>query len=563
MPKAKKLVIPVEANAQQAIAQLKKVGTQAKKVGAKGQAAGSKMGVGFNKAALGAAALAIAIAGIAKGLKKSIELFAEFEQQQVAFEVLAGNAEIGRNLLDQIIELGRKTPFTTRQVVDVSKKLLAFGFTVRELIPTVKVLGDITAAVGRDKLPFIAKALADVKNKGKLAGQEFLQFANAGVPLIELISKSTGKSIKEVAALREASKITYKEVADALRVATEEGGKFANMMDRQNKTASGQWSEAMDNVEITLRKMGESVVDFLLPALEMFNKEMDEAFAETVGKWTKSGDVWIDQNRRVATEVEVNAILLKKQSKLSRATRVEMRAIRDEKKRIDKEDLATAKALAKAEKELADIRAKQARAKEVADNLRRAKGGFEGVDAEAPENIIEEIKLSEEMKVRIIQAAELEKQKAQKRTKDLEMLNIKNSVQFAIDNGQRLMIAADGQSRALFNIGKALYIAKTIMSGKAAVIETYESFGGYPWGIVPAGIMAGIYLSEVNAIRNMKYNSGATPTTASGVNTFSNFTTSPAIATGGTTQEAIFDDLNSGILTLVRKVDKIEKRMAI
>jgi hypothetical protein len=54
--------------------------------------------------------------------------------------------------------------------------LLAYGLQSKDIIPTLTDLGNITAGVGKEKLPFLITALGQVNTKTKLAGQELNQF---------------------------------------------------------------------------------------------------------------------------------------------------------------------------------------------------------------------------------------------------------------------------------------------------------------------------------------------------------------------------------------------------
>lgn len=75
--------------------------------------------------------------------------------------------------------------------------------------------------------------------------------------------------------------------------------------------------------------------------------------------------------------------------------------------------------------------------------------------------------------------------------------------------GKSLMGAAQGTSRSLFNIGKALSLAKATMDLPAAVMATYKNAGGYPFGIIPAAIMGGIGALQISKIAGTQYQAHA------------------------------------------------------
>ena len=143
---------------------------------------GSKMRqVGAAGAALGAATALVT--------KSLIEQAGAFEQNTVAFEVMLGSAQKATVLLDQIKEFAKKTPFQLEELVEGSKRLLAYNVEAKDLIPTLGMLGDITSGVGREKLPQLILAFGQVKAATKLTGAELRQFSEAGVPLLDALVK--------------------------------------------------------------------------------------------------------------------------------------------------------------------------------------------------------------------------------------------------------------------------------------------------------------------------------------------------------------------------------------
>src|SRR3990167_9448424 len=115
--------------------------------------------IGFGTAAAGALAL---VGGAA--LKSA----ANYEQQRIAFETMLGSADKARELLEDVTQFAKTTPFEIPGVVDATKRLLAYGSTQEEVLDELKVLGDISAGVGTDKLPQLILAFGQVRAQGKL-----------------------------------------------------------------------------------------------------------------------------------------------------------------------------------------------------------------------------------------------------------------------------------------------------------------------------------------------------------------------------------------------------------
>lgn len=113
------------------------------------------------------------------------------------------------------------------------------------------MLGDIALGNG-DRLQSLSLAFAQVTATGKLTGQDLLQMVNAGFNPLEAIAKKTGKSMIELKDAMSKGQISVKDVEEAMKSATSEGGRFFEGMDKASKTFSGVMSTLRDNIGITL-----------------------------------------------------------------------------------------------------------------------------------------------------------------------------------------------------------------------------------------------------------------------------------------------------------------------
>lgn len=171
---------------------------------------------------------------------------ADYEQSRIALETMLGSADKAKTMLQDLSDFATRTPFDLPQVVEGAKSLLAYGIAAEEILPDFEALGNIAAGVGKDKLPFLTLAFGQTATKGKLFGQEIRQFTEAGVPLVNELAKSLGKTGEEVIAMSEKGEISFAEVRKAIRGMSGEGGRFFNLMERQSGTFSGRISNIKD-----------------------------------------------------------------------------------------------------------------------------------------------------------------------------------------------------------------------------------------------------------------------------------------------------------------------------
>lgn len=205
------------------------------------------------------------VIGITKKLidmgKAAIQTSAQFEQLGVSFEVMAGGAEAGKKLTNQIIELASKTPLTTEALSDGARTLLSFGEAATDVIEDLKLLGDITGG-DTQRMQSLTLAFAQVGSTGRLMGQDLMQMVNAGFNPLQIMSEKTGKSMATLKDEMAKGKISFNDVKQAMVEATSEGGRFYGMMNKQSQTLEGRLSTLSDTWSLVSKNIG----DFFLPA---------------------------------------------------------------------------------------------------------------------------------------------------------------------------------------------------------------------------------------------------------------------------------------------------------
>jgi len=181
----------------------------------------------------------------------------EFQQLEVAFETMLGSKGKADALMAQVVEFAAKTPFELKDVANGSKMLLAFGTVSEEIMPTLKSLGDVAAGLSVPIERLILN-FGQIKTQGRLTGRELRDFSVAGVPLIATLSQTLNKSEQAIQEMVSAGKIGFKEVQDAFTAMSSEGGRFANLMDKQSKTITGMQSNLRDAWDRMLNDMGKN-----------------------------------------------------------------------------------------------------------------------------------------------------------------------------------------------------------------------------------------------------------------------------------------------------------------
>ena len=117
-------------------------------------------------------------------------------------------------------------------------------------------------------------------------GQEVLQFVNAGFNPLQQISKKTGETMIVLKKRMEDGAISSREVADAFKAATAEGGLFYKAIERGSTTTSGKIAKVKDSLLSVRIAFGTGFNDGLRDALDAMNDGIPKvnAAATEMGK---------------------------------------------------------------------------------------------------------------------------------------------------------------------------------------------------------------------------------------------------------------------------------------
>ena len=236
------------------------------------------------------------VAGVTAFGQKILELGDNAQQAQISFTTMLGDADQAKALLQELSDFAKTTPFELQGIRESAKQLLAMGVSAEEMIPTLKALWDVSAGLS---VPMERLALnyGQVLTQGKLTGKELKDFTTAWVPLLDELSKNLGKSKTEIQDMVSAGKISAKDMVDAFDSMTSAGGRFADLMEAQSQTLSGQWS----NLQDTLAGIGEQIGLAVIP---MFT-DMVQTVATTWEELNNMGGQGITAGEFIAKAIAV------------------------------------------------------------------------------------------------------------------------------------------------------------------------------------------------------------------------------------------------------------------
>ncbi|WP_432542315.1 tape measure protein [Kineococcus sp. SYSU DK002] len=210
------------------------------------------------------ASVAIGAAGLAMGVKTA----AGVEQSQIAFTTMLGSAQKAQSFLGDLSKFAAKTPFDLPGLTQSASFLVSAGIDASKVIPIMTSLGNATSGMGTgaEGIQRATVALQQMNAAGRITGEDLNQLRDAGVPVFDLLSAATGKSVEQVAALAQAGKLGRTELTQLMDALVTGKGleRFNGLMDKQSQSLTGLWSSFQDTVNMGLA----GAVQPLIPLLK-------------------------------------------------------------------------------------------------------------------------------------------------------------------------------------------------------------------------------------------------------------------------------------------------------
>ncbi len=198
-------------------------------------------------------------AAAAKGTyetRQSIQAFADLESTLVTLQVVYGDAKRASQDFATMRQMAAVSPLEARDFTRSAQIMAQYGVAVDEIIPRLSSISEV-AAGNSDRMYYLSLAFGQVAAAGRLTAQEVLQMVNAGFNPLAEISRTTGRSMRDLRDDMANGLITYEMVAKAFDTATGAGGRFEGMNEKLATTVSAKQAQIRDEVTKTKEAFGE------------------------------------------------------------------------------------------------------------------------------------------------------------------------------------------------------------------------------------------------------------------------------------------------------------------
>lgn len=192
--------------------------------------------------------------------KSIVTASSDAEMSKMNYSTLLGSKDKGGAMFNSLKNFGNDTILKNQDVYNNANTLLAFGMAGDKILPTLKMLGDVSLG-DSGKFNSLSLAFAQTQSAGRLMGQDLLQYAASGFNPLQELSKMTGVSLVDLRAKMEQGGISAEMVSIAFQHATAAGGLYHDALLNASGTVAGKWGKFMGDIQTRLMQIG----DFLQP----------------------------------------------------------------------------------------------------------------------------------------------------------------------------------------------------------------------------------------------------------------------------------------------------------
>lgn len=220
-----------------------------------------KAGISFSALQAGLATL-----GIGAFVKSTFDAASQIERTKNQLKTLVGSASEAESVFTRLQEINKQSPFELKDLTGAATKLSAFGVSAKDLVSTTERLGKIAAGTNQS-IDGIALAYGQVLAKGRLQGEELMQFQERGINLGGELQRMLGLNKEEFAKLTEQGKISSQLVVEAIKNMTGETGRFRDAFANTAGTLDAKLSNLKDaffNAAGALGKAFEPIFKWIL-----------------------------------------------------------------------------------------------------------------------------------------------------------------------------------------------------------------------------------------------------------------------------------------------------------
>lgn len=494
------------------------------------------------KMALSAAAAYISVSAAIDFGREVISTTAEFEKLNAMLVTATGSTEAASVAFEQIKEFATSTPYQLSEVTTSFIKLKNLGLDPSER--ALMAYGNTASAMGKSMDQMI-EAVADASVGEFERLKEFGIKANKQGDQVSFMFRGITTTVAN----------SSEEIQNYLMGLGEND--FAGSMARQMDTINGKisnmedvWATAFNNIGSSnsgfigsaiqgMTDLGNAIADAFDTSTNAQIRTLEDSLFEMQDRLTEISKLkrgWFGE------VIDAGSANMEIQQLITGIARVQGEIDALEEQKAENRRKAEEQNAKTAEVDQQKAEAKREEAEKQAEIVRLAEEEFKWVREQAAFEAETRAQIAEEESQQALEEKrqeELEQlQEFKERQLAIEMdyydrlynlqagsqqaaLDFSNSVRQmdlmgALKHGASMLSNVAKQNKGLFEVQKAFALANAAVTLPSAVIKSFENGGGYPFGIIPAALMAAEGASQIAAIQSSSFGGGASAPSISG-----------------------------------------------
>lgn len=224
---------------------------------------------------------AASIAGVSTALfgfvRQMEQVRSKMESTEASFKVFLGSSQRAKKFMDELSVAAYNNTNEFSNLAEQASKLLAYRVSESDAIPTLQRLSEVSAGANKP-LEGLVDTFNKVKSMDKIDSRTLMSLKGMGLDVVQEIARMKGVSED----LIDKTALKFKDLNDALIAATDEGGRYHDMMFEKMQTLGDKIGTIKDNVTTMFNELGERFEDVLKGALDGVNFVIENY--EQIGK---------------------------------------------------------------------------------------------------------------------------------------------------------------------------------------------------------------------------------------------------------------------------------------
>src|SRR5690625_498974 len=220
-------------------------------------------------------AAALSTAAIGMFVRSLVRVNSALEQTQVRFETLLGSASAANRMIRDLYALSARTPFEFEGLADAAQALLGFGANADEVVDHLQLLGDVAAGTG-GSLERMADIYGRAMVRGRMTGNNLQDLVRQGIPIYQELANATGRATDEIEDMVSRGEVGFRDLQQAFRNLTEEGGLYFGSLERGSQTMQGMISTLNTLRTQLMQEIGRGLFENLRDDLEAVTRRATE-----------------------------------------------------------------------------------------------------------------------------------------------------------------------------------------------------------------------------------------------------------------------------------------------